>query len=84
MKRGAYLAAANRCKYVLENYPASTGIEEALVVLISAYDELGFSDLRDDTMRVLKANYPNSQLLAKGFNKDTGDWWKFWESLYSK
>ena len=82
MKRGAYLASANRCKYVLENYPASTSIEEALVILISAYDELGFNDLRDDAMRVLKNNYPNSQMLAKGVNKDPGEWWKFWESLY--
>lgn len=83
MKRGAYLAAANRCKYLLENYPASTGMEEALVILISAYDELGYTDLRDDTTRVLKTNYPNSELLSKGVSKDPGDWWKFWESLYS-
>ncbi|NBO10634.1 MAG: outer membrane protein assembly factor BamD [Methylophilaceae bacterium] len=82
MKRGAYLAAANRCKYVLENYPHATGMEEALVILISAYDSLEFNDLKEDTMRVLKTNYPDSKMLLKGVPKDQGDWWKFWESLY--
>jgi len=38
MKRQAYLAALNRAKYVLEYYPNSISVEEALVVSISAYD----------------------------------------------
>jgi outer membrane protein assembly factor BamD len=81
MIRGAYLAAANRCKYVLENYPESNSLEEALVILISAYDRMGFYDLRDDTLRVLNLNYPNSRLLAKGIKTTPSEWWKFWDSL---
>ncbi|MEK9826318.1 MAG: outer membrane protein assembly factor BamD, partial [Methylotenera sp.] len=66
MKRQAYLAAVNRTKYVLENYPTSPNIEEALVIQISAYDLLGLDDLKSDTLRVLKTNYPQSAMLGKG------------------
>lgn len=83
MKRQAYLAAVNRCKYVIENFPQSTGLEEALVIMISAYDFLEMQDLKDDTMRVLKTNYPDSKMLGKGVSTDERTWWKFWESLYN-
>mgnify|MGYP000650929713 CR=1 FL=1 len=82
MKRQAYLAAVNRTKYLLENYPSSTGVEEALVIQISAYDLLGLDDLKNDTMRILQKNYPDSPMLGKGAPSDERIWWKFWESLY--
>ncbi len=81
MKRTAYVAASNRCKYMIENYPDSTSNEEALVILVSAYDALGLEDLKQDALRVLKTNYPNSALLGKGAPEDERTWWKFWESL---
>jgi len=82
MKRQAYLAAVNRTKYVLENYPNSPGIEEALVVQISAYDLLGLDDLKNDTIRVLKTNYPQSVMFNQGAPTDERIWWKFWEAFY--
>ena len=82
MKRTAYVAAINRAKYVIEVYPDSNSVEEALVILISAYDLLGMEDLKSDTNRVLQANYPNSKMLSKGVPGDQRVWWKFWESLY--
>jgi len=36
MKRGAYLAAANRAQYAVLNYPAAPGNEEALFILVKA------------------------------------------------
>jgi outer membrane protein assembly factor BamD len=84
MKRKAYVAAVNRCKYVLENYPETPSTEEALVITISAYDLLGFDDLKQDSMRVLKANFPDSKLLGTAVPSEQRDWWKFWESLYAK
>lgn len=84
MKRKAYVAAVNRCKYVLENYSETTAVEEALVITISAYDLLGMQDLKDDNMRVLQANYPNSAMLGTAVPTDERVWWKFWESLYYK
>lgn len=82
MKRQAYLAAVNRTKHVIENYPQSPGVEEALVIQISAYDLLGLEDLKTDTLRVLQKNYPDSAMLNKNAPADERVWWKFWESLY--
>tara|TARA_A100001011_G_scaffold66088_1_gene67124 strand:+ start:681 stop:1403 length:723 start_codon:yes stop_codon:yes gene_type:complete len=42
MKRGAYLAAANRANYVLKNIPNSTERERALRILKEAYERLGY------------------------------------------
>ncbi|SNR71800.1 Beta-barrel assembly machine subunit BamD [Methylobacillus rhizosphaerae] len=82
MKRQAYLAAANRCKYVMEFYPDTPEIEEALVILISAYDAMGMTDLRDDANRILAQNYPNSVMLSNHVSKNKSSWWKIWEGLF--
>jgi len=82
MKRQAYVAAINRTKYVIEYYPQAPAVEEALVIMISAYDLMGMDDLKNDTMRILKTNYPDSPMLGKGVPDDERVWWKFWESLY--
>ncbi|MEQ1599523.1 MAG: outer membrane protein assembly factor BamD [Methylotenera sp.] len=82
MKRQAYLAALNRAKYVLEYYPNSNSVEEALVVSISAYDYMDLQDLKEDTLRILKANYPQNPMVLGKASEDEKVWWKFWESLY--
>jgi outer membrane protein assembly factor BamD len=82
MKRQAYVAAVNRCKYVLEYFPQAPGVEQALVIMVSAYDLLSLEDLKNDTLRILKTNYPNSQMFGKAAPTDERVWWKFWESLY--
>ncbi|MDR2219839.1 MAG: outer membrane protein assembly factor BamD [Methylobacillus sp.] len=81
MKREAYVAAVNRCKYVIETYPQTPAVEEALVTMISAYDLLGIEDLKQDALRVLKTNYPNSKFSGKAAPPEEKSWWKFWESL---
>ncbi len=81
MKRQAYLAALNRAKYVLEYYPNSAYVEEALVITVSAYDYMGLEDLKQDTVRVLKTNYPQNPLVSGKVVEDERVWWKFWESL---
>ena len=82
MKRQAYLAALNRAKYVVEYYPNSTAVEEALVISISAYDYMDLTDLKDDTVRILKTNYPQNPMVNGKVSEDEKVWWKFWESLY--
>ena len=59
MKRGAWLAAANRARYVLENYQGTPAVSDALAVLTVAYRELKLDDLAADAARVLKLNYPD-------------------------
>ncbi|MEZ5584819.1 MAG: outer membrane protein assembly factor BamD, partial [Candidatus Competibacteraceae bacterium] len=60
MRRGAYVAAANRAKYVLENYARTEAVPDALAVMTHAYVKLGLQDLAADSLRVLRANYPSS------------------------
>jgi outer membrane protein assembly factor BamD len=81
MKRQAYLAALNRAKYVLEYYPNSNAVEEALVISVSAYDYMDLQDLKNDALRVLKTNYPQNPLLTGKAGDDEKVWWKFWEAL---
>jgi len=63
MKRGAYVAAANRAQYALKNYPEAPAQEEALLVMIQAYDVLGVPELRDDAERILRKNFPDNPQL---------------------
>lgn len=77
-KRGAYVAAANRAKYALEHYAQAPAIEEALAVLAKSYDQLNLPDLRDDALRVLKRNFPNSPFVAGDGPVQEKSWWKFW------
>lgn len=77
LKRKAWVAAANRAKEVLKSYPEAPAMEEALAILIVAYDNLNLYDLRDDARRVLALNFPNSKY-AKGVNIEGKAWYRFW------
>ncbi|MFO7603315.1 MAG: outer membrane protein assembly factor BamD [Gammaproteobacteria bacterium] len=59
LRRGAYLAAANRGKYVVENYQGTPAVADALALMIRAYRKLDMADLAADTFRVLELNHPN-------------------------
>ncbi|MDP5137526.1 outer membrane protein assembly factor BamD [Rheinheimera baltica] len=60
MRRGAYLAAANRGKYIVEFYRDSVLVEQALEVMVESYDKLGLTKLKEDTYQVLKLNFPQN------------------------
>lgn len=64
MRRGAFLAAVNRAKQVLQDYQQTPSAEEALSIMAQGYDRLGLPQLRDDSARVLRQNFPNSSFLA--------------------
>ena len=59
LRRGAYVAAANRAKSALEEYNGASGNEQSLRIMAEAYDNLGMTDLAADTRKVLAANFPN-------------------------
>ena len=65
MRRASYLAAANRAKYVIENYPRTPAMPDALVVMAKAYKILELNDLSEDALRVLEANYPGHPGVAE-------------------
>ncbi len=79
MKRGAFLAAANRAQYAIEHYPQAPAVEEAMSILVKAYDSLGMTDLRDAAGRVLTKNFPESVYLKPGGKKKRVPWWRIWD-----
>jgi outer membrane protein assembly factor BamD len=79
MKRTAYIAAANRAQYAVQNYPQSPAVEEAFFILIRAYDELGMTELRDSAERVMRKNFPNSAYYTPGGPRRSAPWWRIWD-----
>ena len=78
LRRGAYIAAANRAQATIKAYPDSPAREDALLILIKSYDALDMKDLRDDAERVMRANFPNSRYFKPDGSGDAKPWWKFW------
>lgn len=58
VKQGAYLAAANRAKWVFQYYPRSLATPEAIAVLAYSYDKLGMTDTAAQYKNLLSLNYP--------------------------
>ena len=56
--RGAYLAAANRGRFVVENFQQSPAVPDGLAVMAQAYYLLEMKELADNSVKVLVANYP--------------------------
>lgn len=59
-RHGAYIAAANRAQTVIIDFEGVPAVEEALYILIQAYDGRGMDELRNDAKRVLQKNFPGS------------------------
>ena len=79
MKRAAYVAAANRAQYAIKHYPQAPAVEEAVFILVRAYDELGMTELRDAAARVMQTNFPDSAYLKGGAKKRDVPWWRLWD-----
>ena len=75
--RGAFLAAANRAQTTLTRYPQAPANEDALVMMIKAYQKLGLKELETDSRRVLEKNFPKNATASAPDTK-TKSWWKLW------
>lgn len=77
--RGAWVAAINRAQGAIAQYPQAPAIEEALYITMQAYERLGLEDMRKDTERVMRANFPRSALLSGGLREVERRWWQVWK-----
>lgn len=59
MKREAWLAAANRGRYVVENLQETPAVPDALAIMAEAYTKLGLHDLAENALEVLRLNFPD-------------------------
>jgi len=85
-KRGAYLAAANRGRWVVENLQETPAVPDALAVMAQAYHLLDMQDLSDDAVKVLALNFPNHPALDGDkfnyrFGRDEKRSWVSWASF---
>ncbi len=78
MKRNGFVAAANRAQFVVQNYPRTPAVEEAVFIMVKAYDKLGMTELRDGADKVMRTNFPQSRYLTGKSQKDV-PWWKLWD-----
>jgi outer membrane protein assembly factor BamD len=76
--RGAYVAAINRAQGVIQQYQTTPAVEEALFILMQGYDKLEMHEQRADAERVLRLNFPNTQLFTQGLKLDNRSWWEVW------
>lgn len=74
MRRGAYVAAANRAQVVVQQYQQAPAVHDALQIMVAAYEGLQMPQLRDDAKRVLDTNYPVNVNAVT----EKSPWWKFW------
>jgi outer membrane protein assembly factor BamD len=70
-RRGAYLAAANRGRYVVENFQQTPAVPDALAVMAQGYLLLNMNDLAQDAIDTLVLNYPDHPSLNKQGEFDT-------------
>ncbi|MFO0996511.1 MAG: outer membrane protein assembly factor BamD [Alphaproteobacteria bacterium] len=91
LKRVQYLAALNRFKRVVDVYPQSTQVPEALHRMVECYMALGLGDEARRTASVLGYNFPASTWYVDSYNliegtnyATTGDGKEksFWDWLF--
>lgn len=70
--RGAYIAAINRAKEILAQYPDNPQIEDALGIMYLSYRQMHMEMLAEDTRRILVLNYPRSAYLKTSIKPKQG------------
>lgn len=65
LRRGAYLAAVNRGRFVVENFQRTPAVADGLAIMAQGYIFLGMNDLAQESITVLATNYPNYPAINK-------------------
>ncbi|MBB3231866.1 outer membrane protein assembly factor BamD [Halomonas stenophila] len=63
LRKGAYLAAVERGRWVIENYPQADGTRDALAVMVEGYLGLNMTDRARESLKVLIENAPDHERL---------------------
>ena len=58
-RRGAYMAALNRGRWVVEHMQQTPSVADGLAIMAQGYILLGMNELALDSISVLQANYPD-------------------------
>jgi outer membrane protein assembly factor BamD len=60
-ERGAWVAASQRAKLTIEQYDGAPAVKEALEILISAYQQLGYEESAANVQKVYVENFPDAK-----------------------
>jgi outer membrane protein assembly factor BamD len=63
LKRKAPLSALRRSQEVIQHYPSTRSVEEALAISVQSYNDLKQLDLAQTNLTVLKESFPNTSYI---------------------
>nr|WP_281289432.1 outer membrane protein assembly factor BamD [Reinekea thalattae] len=66
IRKGAWIAAAERARTVIDHYPGVSTTADALVILIEAYDQLEQPEDKAIALTQLTTHYPTHRSLSSG------------------
>lgn len=66
LSRQAYVAAANRGRYVVENFQETPSVGDGLAIMVESYQKMHLDDLAATSLETLKLNYPDHPSLVDG------------------
>jgi len=75
VKRGAWVAAAQRSKEAIEQFDGAPAVREALEIMIESYERLGMKELADQSRQVYVLNYGGDPQKVVPVKRS---WWKPW------
>lgn len=61
----AYVASANRASLVVQYYQGAPAVPDALVMMVKSYEHLQMTALQEQTINVIRYNYPDSVYLEQ-------------------
>jgi len=61
VQRQAFVAAVGRTRYIIENYPQTTSVADALALSVELYRLLGLDEYANDAIAVLATSFPEHQ-----------------------
>ena len=77
MKRGAYVAAANRAQYALKTYPQAPANEEGLLIMVQGLRRAGH-DGSAQRRRARDEEELSQQRVPEGRTARATPWWQIW------
>jgi outer membrane protein assembly factor BamD len=75
LRRGVYIGALNRAKFIVESYQSTPQSHTALAIMVQCYEALGETALAEEARAVLKLNAPQHAFLTGESTKKR--WWLF-------
>lgn len=60
VRRGAWISALQRAYSIVRRYPETPRVKDALQIMVTAYNNLGMTELAADSQKVLEANFPGT------------------------